>query len=227
MARGGLLSGGLRIVPLAMSETSHSVGRGRFVVLDGIDGCGKTTQALRLVRELDALLEQPVQHLREPGSTPVGEMVRRIVLSREVEPEPEVELLLFAAARRQLIEECIRERLSAGISVVCERFNGATFAYQACAGGLEEEAVLELLERWASPIQPDLELILDLDPRLARERAGQASDRIEDKGLAYQVQVAEGFRRYAELRSQAVLLDASGDVETLGAEILREVKRVL
>ena len=102
--------------------------RGRFIVLDGIDGCGKTTQAERLANELSKASE--VLHLREPGSTALGESLRALLLGREMSLTPEVETLLFTAARRQMLEERVAPALASGAHVVCERFHPSTVAYQ-------------------------------------------------------------------------------------------------
>jgi len=204
-------------------------GGGRFVVLDGVDGCGKTTQARLLVEawtreaggDADAVL-----HVREPGSTGVGDGVRGIVLFGRDDIDAATEALLFAAARRHLLRAQIAPALAAGRDVVCERFHASTYAYQGVAGGLGGEAVLELLGRFADDPAPDLELVLDLDPRAARERRGGDSDRIEGKGLAFQERVAEGYRSYAAGRDRAVVVDASGDAEAVHARVLAAVARL-
>ncbi len=198
-----------------------------FVVLDGVDGCGKTTQAVRLVRTLRAESPREVLHLREPGSTRLGEALRGLVLDPESEMSPAVETLLFAAARRQMLDEVVAPALAGGASVVVERFHASTFAYQVAAGGLPEEDVLFLLRRFAGAPSPDLVLVLDLPPEVARSRASKraTSDRIEAKGLEFQKKVAQGFRRYAELAQDVVVLDASGSEDAVAETILAEVRR--
>ena len=201
--------------------------RGRFFVLDGIDGCGKSTQARLLVSVLARAGEAPPLHLREPGSTTAGERVRALLLDPASDLSPEVETLLFAAARRQMLDELVRPALADGRHVVCERFHAATFAYQAVAGGLDEDAVLELLERWAADPAPDLELLLDLDLDTAVERTAQrgAVDRIEAKGIAFQRRVAEGFRQYAERVPRVVVIDANGTPDEVARRVRAEVQR--
>ena len=130
--------------------------RGFFVVLDGVDGCGKSTQAKLLVDSLGAGDVDAPLHLREPGSTRAGEGIRRLLLSGEVELLPAAETLLFTAARRQMLEELVAPALAAGRDVVCERFHPSTFAYQAVGGGLDEDEVWTLLEGWAGRPVPDL-----------------------------------------------------------------------
>jgi dTMP kinase len=201
--------------------------RGLFVVLDGIDGSGKSTQAARLARALEAETGARSHHLREPGSTALGEKLRELLLSREHSPGPRVEALLFAAARAQMLEEVVEPALARGEHVVCERFHPSTFAYQAVAGGLDEELVLGLLRGFAGAPAPDLVLLLDVPARAAAARRGGASDRIEDKGAAFQERVAEGYRRYAERVGGCVVLRADRTEDEVACDILGEVRRAL
>ena len=192
---------------------------GRFYVLDGVDGCGKSTQARLLVEHLKQVSEGPVQHLREPGSTTLGERLRELLLSRDGEMSAHVESLLFCAARRQMLEELVGPALSRGEPVVCERFHPSTVAYQAFAGGVELEPLMELLEVWSGRPSPDRIILLDLDPEVAARRRGADRDRIEDKGLEFQQRVAEGLRRYAGLNPTAVLVDAAGSEAEVAARV--------
>lgn len=205
---------------------SKAAERGLFVVLDGIDGCGKSTQAARLA----AGLGPETLHLREPGSTFLGEALRSLLLDPASCIDAGAETLLFAAARRQMLDELVEPALAAGRDVVCERFNSSTFAYQAVAGGLGEDAVLALLEGWCTDPAPDVELLLTLDVAAAVARRGADRDRIEQRGSDYQAHVARGFERYAERVGRARAIDAGGDVEAVTAavrEAVEEVRRAL
>lgn len=209
--------------------------RGRFFVLDGVDGCGKSTQARRLVQSLDRVSDEPevratpphALHLREPGSTDLGEKLRTILLSRGPHITPRVETLLFAAARAQMLAELVEPALAAGRHVVCERFHPSTFAYQAVAGGLPEREVLDLLEQWAGEPKPDLVILLTLPAEVAARRRGRATDRIEDKGLEFQRRVALGYARYAELAKNCVTIDGARDESTVARDVFAEVQRAL
>lgn len=209
---------------LGMARTKDSCGR--FLVLDGVDGCGKSTQATRLAQRLGAG-GQEVLHVREPGTTAVGESLRSLLLDEDVHLEAPVETLLFAAARRQLLDELVGPALERGAHVVCERFHASTYAYQGVAGELEPTAVMGLVETWAGDPAPHMELILELDPVTAGARRGADRDRIEAKGMDYQKAVAVGYGRYAELRGTARLVDASGSADEVAERIWLEVQRVL
>jgi dTMP kinase len=212
---------------MAGSASTQRAQRGRFIVIDGIDGCGKSTQAARLVAALAQRASVAPLHVREPGGTDLGERLRGILLDRELDLSPRVEALLFAAARAQLLEEKIAPALAAGRHVVCERFHPSTFAYQGVAGGAGEQRALELLSAWAGEPKPDLVLLLDLAPERVLARRARPGDRIEDKGLEFQQRVAAGFRRYAQLEPAVVLIDADRPVDAVAERVLAEVSRAL
>ncbi len=204
-----------------------SAARPLFVVLDGIDGCGKSTQAERLAARLRHATRRGVRHLREPGSTAVGEALRAILLGREYHPTASVEALLFAASRAQLLHEVVAPALLGGEHVVCERFHPSTFAYQAVGGALDERRVLELLHVWAGDPRPDLVLWLDLSADAAARRRGVDRDRIEDRGIEFQRGVARGYARYAELAPGTVRVDAAGAADAVAEAVWTEVARAL
>ncbi|MBL6721699.1 MAG: dTMP kinase [Planctomycetes bacterium] len=202
-------------------------GRPPFVVLDGVDGCGKSTQAARLVEALRGRgLE--VEHLREPGGTPEGEALRALILGRDSELSAGVEALLFCAARRQLLERRVAPALERGAAVVCERFHPSTFAYQAAAGGLPEGPLLDLLHTWAGSPAPDRVLLLELPVPEAAARRGAATDRIEDRGLEFQEAVRRGLERYAELAPElAQRVDAAGSEDEVAGRVWAAVEDLL
>jgi len=201
--------------------SSPATERGRFVILDGVDGCGKSTQARLLSERLELDGRRPL-HLREPGSTPLGEELRELFLSRKYDLTPKVEVLLVAAARRAMLDEVVEPALRAGRDVVCERFHSSTFAYQGTAGGLDLEELDHLLLHWASDPLPDLVVLLDIDVAAAAARRGAATDRLEDRGLVFQERVADGYRTYAE-RPGVVLIDGGRDPETVAEAVWKEL----
>jgi dTMP kinase len=193
--------------------------RGWFVVLDGVDGAGKSTQAARLQQRLSAAGATPLS-VREPGSTAAGEALRELLLHKELGLVPATETLLFAAARRQLLEQVLEPALRTRQVVICDRFNASTFAYQACARGGDRERTLALLETWAATPAPDLELVLWIDPVAAAARRAGPGDRIEALGLDFQQRAADGYREYVRLVPRAELIDASGSLDEVEQRLL-------
>ncbi|TAJ23351.1 MAG: dTMP kinase [Planctomycetota bacterium] len=205
--------------------------RARFFVLDGVDGCGKSTLAARLCGELERAGRAQPLHLREPGSTKAGEAIRAVALGKQYELAPAVEALLMAAARRQMLDELVAPALAAGRDVVCERFHPSTWAYQGVAGAVGEKRVVELLKRWANEPAPDLVLILDAPVEVALARRGGAErDRIEAKGRAFHERVAAAYRRFAEEKpfgGRVAAIDASLPTERVAAQVWEAVRGIL
>src|SRR5262245_8879000 len=157
-----------------------------FITLEGIDRAGKTTQAGRLAEALGpgTLL------LREPGGTPAGERIRELIKDPALELSPGAELLLFNAARAQLINQVIWPARDAGRDVVCDRFIDSTVAYQGVARGLGVERVEQLGELVIGGCVPDLTVLLRIEPDRAFHRQTEIDDRFESEGLEFQRQVA-------------------------------------
>jgi dTMP kinase len=194
---------------------------GLFVTIEGIDRSGKTTQARRLA---DALGDDAVL-VREPGGTPAGERIRDLLKDPAVTMSARTEALLFAAARAELVEAVIRPALEDGRVVVSDRYLDSSLAYQGHARGLGEDEVRRLNE-WATVgLQPDLTVLLRLDPEHAAARAG-ALDRFEDEGLALQRRVADAYEQLAAAapeRWQAI--DAARSEDEVHADVVALVER--
>lgn len=181
--------------------------RGRFVVLEGIDGCGKTTQlqALRQWLPSSGLLAPGARLVvsREPGGTALGQALRDLLLHppQGVQPLPRAELLLYAADRAQHVEALLLPALQAGDWVLCDRFTGSTAAYQGYGRGLPL-ALIDTLESLATGgLQADLTLWLDVSlAESRRRRGGQKADRIEAAGEDFMSRVADGFATLAGQR---------------------------
>jgi dTMP kinase len=168
-----------------------------FVSLEGIDGSGKSTQAALLVERL-AELGLDVVATREPGSTALGEEVRRLLLG-PAQVDPWAEAALFASARAQLVAEVIGPALAAGRWVVCDRYIDSSLAYQGVARGLGVDKVLALNEPALSDTLPDRTFVLDVLPEAVTARSAQSpADRIEGEGRAFQAAVAQGYRELVE-----------------------------
>jgi len=202
--------------------------RGRFIVVEGIDGSGKSTMAARVSAEL-ARRGRRVLRTREPGGTPLGEKIRGLLLDAgNSEMVPLTELFLYMASRAQLVDEIIRPALRSGTDVVCDRYYYSTAAYQGAAGRVGMKTVLDLAEKIARFEKPDLVALLDLPPAVARRRAGDRRDRVESKGLAYQTRVRRGFLQLARRDPRRVrVIDAARDADLVFAELWKAVDRVL
>ena len=202
--------------------------RGRFIVVEGIDGSGKSTMAARVSAEL-ARRGRRVLRTREPGGTPLGEKIRGLLLDAgNSEMVPLTELFLYMASRAQLVDEVIRPALLGGTDVVCDRYYYSTAAYQGAAGRVGMKTVLDLAEKIARFEKPDLVALLDLPPAVARRRAGDRRDRVESKGLAYQTRVRRGFLQLARRDPRRVrVIDAARDADLVFAELWKAVDRVL
>jgi dTMP kinase len=197
----------------------------RFIVFDGVEGCGKSTQARLLAEALQARGERVVQTL-EPGGTAIGEAIRGLLLDPQFSEMHELtEAFLFCADRAQHVLEVIRPALEAGKVVVSDRYASSTMVYQGFAGGLGAEAV-EVLTWYATKgTQPDLLVILDIDPAEGmRRKRGDEADRIEQKSGEFHQRVREGFVQYAEHQgNRAVVLDGDRPAEVIAAEVMELV----
>jgi len=216
---------------------------GKFIVLDGPEGSGKSTQVERLVEWLRESGRQATA-VRDPGSTPVSERIREVLLdSRLPEMDVRTEVFLYMASRAEMMARIVRPALEVGLVVVGDRFVSSTVAYQGIAGGLGPEAIENLGRIACGGIEPDLTVILDIDVRAGfrriegRKRKAQwdpqlalpfLRDRIESKGLEYHEKVREGFLRMARARpDRFTVVDASRPVDDVARAIQEAVKRVL
>ena len=188
---------------------------GLFVTIEGIDRSGKSTQARRLADALgdDALL------VREPGGTPAGERIRDLLKDPAVELDARTEALLFAAARAELVAAVIRPALDAGKVVISDRYLDSSLAYQGHARRLGEDEVRRVNEWATAGLQPDLTVLLRIDPSAAAARAGEA-DRFEDEGLSLQQRVAEAYERLAAASpGRWKVIDGARDEDAVAADI--------
>jgi len=196
---------------------------GRFFVLDGLDGSGKTTQAARVAAHLHERGDAVVV-LREPGATPAGEAIRDLLLDADTDLTPLAEMLLYQAARAQVVETVIRPVLEQGQTVVLDRYWYSTAAYQGFGLGLDIGAIERVSAVATGGLDPDHVFILDLDPAVGLERVGGVRDRIEGRPLEYHRRVREGFLAVAEtLGPRATVIDASRAPNAVAAQILKVV----
>ena len=196
--------------------------KSRFIVLDGPDGCGKSTQTVMLAKYLT---NQGVRTsvFRDPGSTAVGEKIRKILLDPKNHISDRAELLLYMASRAQLWQECIAPALKKKNYVLLDRWLSSTCAYQGFAGGLGIAKVIDIAEHSLQKIWPDLTIILDIDLRTAKKRIKRSFDRMEQKNAAYHKKVRSGFLKLAKLRDDIIVIDGSADKQTVHKRIIQTI----
>lgn len=198
--------------------------KGKFLVLDGPDGCGKSTQT-RLLSEWIAEQGVDVMSYRDPGTTLVGEKIRDILLDTAHEGMGDnVEVLLYMAARAQLWKEHIGPDLAAGKCVLMDRWLSSTCAYQGWAGGFGVEKVIKIGTDSLERIWPDVTIVLDVDTETAASRMQRALDRMEQKGQAYHTKVREGFLKLTDIEPTVKVIDARGSIESVHKNILKLIQ---
>jgi dTMP kinase len=199
--------------------------RGRFVAIEGVDGCGKSTQVRRLASTLGAIATF------EPGDTELGMALRAVVLGPAVPMTPLAELLIMAADRAQHVAQLIEPALASGRDVVSDRYSGSTLAYQGFGRGLDLEGVRRVLEVATGGLDPDVTILLDCPPAVAVARRvgrGGRGDRFESSDVAFAARVRAGFLELAAAAPTWRLVDASQPsidvdhaVDAAVAEVLR------
>jgi dTMP kinase len=197
----------------------------RFVVLEGGDATGKTTQVARLAQRLrEAGID--VMTTFEPGATALGTRIRALVLEGEAVVEPMAEALLMAADRAQHVVEVVRPALARGAWVVSDRFVPSSLAYQGVGRGLGVPEVEQLNALATGGIEPDLVIVLDFAPDRARARMRGTPDRLEGEGDAFTLAVHEAYRDLARIRGWDVV-DADGTPEDVAAAVWARVEERL
>ena len=185
---------------------------GRFIVLEGGDASGKSTQVARLVARLQRLGKDVIETF-EPGATPAGQRIRSLLLDGDEPLVPAAEALLMAADRAQHVAEVVRPALAKGTWVVSDRYVPSTLAYQGAGRALDPQ-MLERVSEWATDgLVADLVLVLDVPDEVAAARRS-ASDRMEREAEEFHSRVRDAYRRLARLRDWTVI-DGSGDVDSV------------
>ena len=198
-----------------------------FLSIDGGDGTGKSTQSELLCRWLRGQGREVVA-CRDPGSTPLGEAIRELLLDRHDLPiDRRSEMLLYMAARSQLVEEVIRPALGAGKTVVADRYLLANVVYQGHAGGLDVETLWQIGRVATGGLMPRLTLLLDMPAAAAAGRISGGRDRMEQQGDVFHARVREGFLAEAARRADIAVINAAAPIQQIQAEIRNAVTQII
>lgn len=196
--------------------------KGYFITLEGVEGSGKSTQ-VRLIKEYLESLGYKVVTTFEPGDTEVGKEIRKILLSPDnTELVSKAELLLYVAERAQHVFELLKPSLEEGKIIISDRYTDATLAYQGYARGLDQNLIEELNTIATEGLEPDLTLLLDIDPQISLRRAKQVTaensskgDRIEAEKISFHQKVRKGYLDLAKREERIELIDANQSIDNI------------
>jgi len=200
--------------------------KSKLIVLDGPDGCGKSSQ-IQLLAQYLKKNRPKVSCFRDPGSTKTGEKIRNILLDPANHISDRTELLLYMASRAQLWDECIAPALKNKNCVLLDRWISSTCAYQGFAGGLGITKVIKTAEHSLEKVWPDLTIILDVNLKTAKQRMNRSLDRMEQKAAVYHKKVRAGYLKLAKLRKDIVIIDGSEDMQTVHNKIVQIIEKHL
>ena len=198
-----------------------------FFSFDGIDGVGKSTQTALFADWLRRQGREVVE-CRDPGSTPLGEKVRGILLDTKSSISVCAEMLLYMAARSQLVEAVVQPALAAGKVVISDRFLLSNVVYQGHAGGLDVETLRQVGQIATAGVLPDLTFLLDMPPEAASQRLNRELDRMELKGGAFRKRLRDGFlKEAARPNCRIVVVSADQAIEEVQREIRENAEKLL
>ena len=195
-----------------------------FITLEGPEGSGKSTQIKRLAKRLEAM-GYPVVTTREPGGTPIGDQIRHVLMRMEnKELQPRTEILLFLAARAQLVEQVIKPALLDGKIILCDRYGDSTLAYQGYGHGLDLDQLREMLDFATDHLKPDVTILLDLDVKtgLMRKKAEDEWNRLDAYEVLFHERVREGYLKLArEEPERWQIVDASQGIDAVQEDLFQ------
>jgi dTMP kinase len=204
----------------------NSVGQGIFITFEGPEGSGKSSQ-MRLLAEFLSSKGVPVLTTREPGGTEIGNQVRDILTRMDnTAMHPRTEILLFLAARAQLVEQCIRPEIAKGSVVLCDRYADSTLAYQGYGHGTDLDLLRGLLNFATGDLWPDLTILMDIDPEkgLNRKRGGAEWNRLDAYALAFHQRVRQGYLELVRQNPERwVTIDSSQPFDTVQSQVRQAI----
>ena len=195
------------------------MGKGVFITVEGIDGSGKTTQALRIKKFFESK-DKKVIFTKEPGGTKLGMKIREILLHEDMNPMSE--FLLFASDRKEHVENLILPSLRSGYIVISDRFHDSSVAYQGFGRGVALEFIEYVHNKVLGGVLPDLTFIFDLPPSKGLERL-HSKDRIERAGIDFLMRVRNGYLSIAKTSDRFVIIDANRDKEVVWRDVEKEI----
>lgn len=195
-----------------------------FITLEGPEGSGKSTQIKRLAKRLESM-GFPVITTREPGGTPIGDQIRQVLVRMEnKELHPRTEILLFLAARAQLVEQLIKPALQDGKIILCDRYGDSTLAYQGYGHGLDLEKLRQMLDFATDHLKPDLTILMDLDVKtgLMRKKAEDEWNRLDAYEVLFHERVRQGYLELAnEEPERWRIVDASQGIDAVQEDLFQ------
>lgn len=196
-----------------------------LISFEGIDGCGKSTQ-IELLRKYFELNDLKYSIFREPGGSEISEKIRALLLHESKEMDSVTELLLFSAARSQLIKEKVMPLLEKNEIVILDRFYDSTTAYQGYGRNLKNLKVIQILNQLAShSTVPDITFYLKIDPEMAQERTVKLSkDRMESSGIDFFRSVSNGYEELAKKENRFITIDATKNIESIHTDIIKHLE---
>ena len=203
---------------------------GLFITMEGPDGSGKSTQ-IELLRDYLSHKGYDIIVCREPGGTPISEAVRQVILNKDfTEMGNMTELLLYASARAQLVEEVIRPAINAGKVVICDRFVESSVVYQGIARGMGIDLVYDVNRFAIGDTMPDITFFIDVDAQtgIARKKKQEELDRMEREALDFHIKVVEGYRKLAAMNSGRIhRIDGNLSIEEIHRQIITEADKII
>ena len=197
-----------------------------FIVFEGIDGSGKTTQAELLAEKLTSIQQSNII-IREPGGTPLGESIRKELKSNP-NLDPVTQLFLFSACRTELIKDVINPNLEEGHIVICDRYIFSTIAYQGHAEGLNIAYIENMIDLSTGGLTPDIVIFIDTPVEIAKKRRGnETNDYYDQKDIDYYVRTREGYISMASSSVNWVTHDGSKEPNELAKSIWEQIKPLI